>query len=187
MNAYIDLGAFRGAYIKRFKTSRFYTHDTKIWAVECNPMLKNINYGPGVRAIHEAAWICDGTVEFCLSKTSPGVCQGSSVYKEKRTGNLDSAHPVKVKCFDFSKFLTENFTISDNVLVKMNIEGAEYDVLEHLLKEGTIILIKELFVQWHYSKCRISAERHNKLCLMLKKIPGLIVNPGYGKLNAKHK
>lgn len=181
MNAYIDLGAFRGSYINRFKRSKFYIKDMIIFAFECNPYLKHINYGKDVNVIHKAAWIFDGEIDFYISKKNPAAVQGSSIYKEKITGNLDTGHPVKVGCIDFSKFLRGHFSESDKVFLKCNIEGAEYDVLEKCIADGTITLIKHAWILCHYQRCRIPIERHNNLILNLKKYP-IVLHNGYGDL-----
>jgi len=185
MNVFIDLGAFHGLYITRYKKSNYYVSGTKIYAFECNPTIGRINYGSDVVCINKAAWIKDGTILFYISRKNPEFVQGSSVYKDKLTGNLNLESPVNVPCIDFSKFLSDNFTVNDTVIVKMNIEGAEYDVLEKCVADGTIKLIKEIFVSFHYQKIKnFDKDRHNNLILSLKKYPGLIVNTGFGKLNA---
>ena len=57
---------------------------------------------------------------------------------------------------DFSRWLKEmvaRHTEADGskpfVVVKMDIEGAEYAVLEELVHDGTIALISELMVEFH--------------------------------------
>ena len=95
--------------------------------------------------------------------------QGSSVYKAKRTGNLDKEHPRKTPCIDFSKWIKDHFKKTDNIVLKMNIEGAEYDILEKMIADGTIEYINTLFCQFHWQRIGVSIDRHNKLVLALKK------------------
>lgn len=67
--------------------------------------------------------------------------KGTSVYKtrgQKRSIRLVSA-------YDF--FQLENITYID--LMKINIEGGEYELLEHLLNSGLISSIKNIQVQFH--------------------------------------
>lgn len=179
MNVYIDLGAFRGLYINRFRKSSMYKTGCKIYAFECNPYLQNFNYGSDVVKIQKAAWIYDGELGFYISKKNPSVVQGSSVYKEKRTGNLDKEHPRKIPCINFSKWIKDNFQKNDNIILKMNIEGAEYDILERMIVCGTIKYINKLFVQFHWQRIGISIDRHNRLILELKKHPVELFT-GYG-------
>ena len=179
MNVYIDLGAFRGLYIKRFRKSSMYQAGCKIYAFECNPYLQNFNYGNDVTKISSIAWIYDGKLDFYISKKHPSVVQGSSVYKAKRTGNLDKEHPRKISCIDFSKWITDNFQKEDNIVLKMNIEGAEYDILEKMIIDRTIEYIDTLFVQFHWQRIGVDIFRHNKLVLELKKHP-IKLFTGYG-------
>ena len=39
------------------------------------------------------------------------------------------ANKIKVPCIDFSKWVLENFSQEDKVILKLDIEGAEYDFL----------------------------------------------------------
>jgi len=179
MNAYIDLGAYRGLYVKRYRSSSMYTAGCSIYAFECNRTVRNIDYGPDVKLIRSAAWIYDGELDFYISKSNPSMVQGSSVYKAKRTGNLDKEHPQKIPCIDFSKWIRDNFQKEDNIIIKMNIEGAEYDILEKMIADGTIDYIKTLFVQFHWQRIGESVDRHNRLVLELKKHP-IKLFTGYG-------
>jgi len=179
MNVYIDLGAFRGLYVRRFRKSSMYKAGCKMYAFECNSHVRNIDYGSDTKLIRSAAWIYDGELNFYISKKSPSVVQGSSVYKEKRTGNLDKEHPQKIPCIDFSKWIKDNFQKEDNIIIKMNIEGAEYDILEKMIADGTIDYINTLFCQFHWQRIGVSIDRHNKLVLELKKRPIKLFN-GYG-------
>jgi FkbM family methyltransferase len=60
-----------------------------------------------------------------------------------------SDQEVYVDAIDFSKFLTEISTSSDFVLVKMDIEGSEFDVIESLIETGSYKLIDEFYCEFH--------------------------------------
>jgi len=180
MNAFIDVGAYRGLYISRFRKSSIYKPGCKIYAFECNVHLRNYTYGPDVTTIRKAAWVLDGKVDFFLSKRNPSRVQGSSVYKNKRTGNLDKEHPQKTPCIDFSKWIKDTFQKDDNVIIKMNVEGAEYDILEKMIADENDEYINTLFCQFHWQRCGVSIERHRKLLLELKKYPAVTLYTGYG-------
>jgi len=60
------------------------------------------------------------------------------------------------------------------VIVKMNIEGAEYELLRHLIDGGSINYINELYVQYHDDKIDgIRSEDTDELQEKLSKIGGL--------------
>jgi len=66
---------------------------------------------------------------------------GSSLFKQDR----DSIQVTLVRAMDF---LEEN-AIGKIDLVKINIEGAEYDLLEHLIDSGHVGRIRDIQVQFH--------------------------------------
>ena len=62
----------------------------------------------------------------------------------------DKDKMIKVKTIDFSKFID---TIKGNeIYVKLDIEGAEFPVLQDLIDTGNIKYISKIWVEWHYSK-----------------------------------
>jgi len=56
---------------------------------------------------------------------------------------------IDVDCINFSQYLQNNIQKDDYVICKMDIEGAEYEVLKKLIKEDTIDFIDELYIEWH--------------------------------------
>ena len=62
--------------------------------------------------------------------------------------SLDFKNRIKVKSINFAEFLN-NFPQNDDIVVKMDIEGAEFRVLRHLIKTGAISRISAIDVEWH--------------------------------------
>jgi hypothetical protein len=56
---------------------------------------------------------------------------------------------TKVNAIDFGRWLARRYTKRDVVYVKFDIEGAEYPVLEQMLREGTIALVDRLYIEFH--------------------------------------
>lgn len=54
-----------------------------------------------------------------------------------------------VECIDFSEFLKNNIEENSEVICKMDIEGAEFDVLGKLIDEEKSKLIDKLYIEWH--------------------------------------
>lgn len=54
-----------------------------------------------------------------------------------------------VPCFDFSGFIANNFTRDDHIVIKMDIEGAEYDVLEDMIARNVIQWIHHIAIEFH--------------------------------------
>jgi len=187
MKAIIDCGAHQGSIIRYFQKHPSYGSDFQYYAFECNPVLVDKNYGPSVIAIRKAVWILDGQLKLYMNLNSK-MDQGHSVYGDKITGHLDPEHPVTVECIDFSKWLKETFTADDYVVIKMNVEGAEYDVLEKCIADGTINLVNELFIRWHIAKLRsMDRSRHNQLVKDINDIDGLKVSTNYDIIRQRAK
>jgi len=55
-----------------------------------------------------------------------------------------------VDCINLSNFILENFNPSDFIYMKLDIEGAEIEVLDKLIEDGTIKYINKVFVEWHF-------------------------------------
>ena len=82
---------------------------------------------------------------------------------------MDYTRAARVKCLDFSRWLLQNFNCTDHIVVKMDIEGAEYAVLEKMVVDGSIDYVNELFVEFHWlMNDTITHERHNALVQALK-------------------
>ena len=56
-------------------------------------------------------------------------------------------NPKRLPCIDIGKWISQ--FKDDFILLKMNIEGAEYQILEHMIKDGSIKYVDELYVQFH--------------------------------------
>lgn len=81
--------------------------------------------------VNYAAWIEDGYI------TTGGAYYYTSMFE----GNQNC-----YQCVDIAKKLEP---LSEIALLKVNIEGAEYAVLEHIIESGLIGRIKNIQVQFH--------------------------------------
>ena len=52
-------------------------------------------------------------------------------------------------CINLSDFIKQNFDIEDEIYVKLDIEGAEFPVLDKMVKDNTLKYIQTLAVEWH--------------------------------------
>jgi FkbM family methyltransferase len=98
---------------------------------------------------------------------------GSTLLQDKSTGHIREEIFAHINTIDFSKYLFENFKEDDHITLKVNIEGKEYDLLEHLLDTGSMKYIDVCYVEWHVSKFKknkkINKERHANLVERLGK------------------
>ena len=88
---------------------------------------------------------------------------GSSVYK-----NQDSSEKIDIEYRCISEFLKDNHVTNIN-LMKVNIEGGEYPLMEHMIKTGEIRLIENLQIQFHNIKEIDGKKRQKKICEELEK------------------
>jgi FkbM family methyltransferase len=54
-----------------------------------------------------------------------------------------------VECIDFCEFLENNIEENYEIICKMDIEGAEFCVLDKLISNKNSKLIKKLYIEWH--------------------------------------
>ena len=106
-----------------------------------------------------AAWVHDGQVPFGrqdrrLCRRPPPVHGASlldgwgSAVAEIQSQAPGLLEPVDVPCVDFSRLLAERRP-DDDVVVKMDVEGAEFPILRRLTDRGTIRRIRRLYIEWH--------------------------------------
>ena len=48
-----------------------------------------------------------------------------------------------------SDFISENFSVDDYVILKLDVEGAEYSILKNLLDKNKMSYINEIYLEWH--------------------------------------
>ena len=165
--AFIDLGANEGHVSFDFA---LHNPTFEIYCVEPNATLipriveRTLGLTNLVTIVRAAAWITDGVVELfqSTSHVASTVVKGKVEYQN--WPQIDYDRPVNVPCFDFSQWLVRNFALNDEVTVKMDIEGSEYDVLEKMVTDGSIKLVRKLICEWHADRYpHIEAERHKTL------------------------
>ena len=107
-----------------------------LYGFDAHPATKEGRWRRGETTViveRKAAWDSAGTVPMV----------------ERGTGT--EVHPLRgeiaVPCFDFSKWLREHATVP--TMVKMDIEGSEYVVLEKMKRDDTDRLVAELLVEYH--------------------------------------
>lgn len=171
----IDLGCNHGKYTSAYLDAH---PDAIAYGFEPNPKLKSemkrleTTYPFRFFHVPEAAWISKGVMKFYLAAVSD---RGSTLVHGKRTTNY--AHPINVPTVNFSKWLRNTVSLDDFVHLKVDIEGAEYDVLERMIADGTIDLVDEMHVEFHLIKIdnkHINAERHCALVQALKERVNII-------------
>lgn len=160
---FFDLGANDGEVYKvfvhqsakwkfNFDTGSFAHEQCYAYLIEANPAftaaLEKYRTNRVYPLQSSAVYMCDKDhVNFYVDSWSPSAW-GSS---------LDSDHPsvkakkktVHVKMLNLMRLLIENAVPEDNVVVKMDIEGAEWDILPCLARSPAAKLIDTLYLENH--------------------------------------
>jgi len=147
---YVDLGCHNGDSIKDFYDGKL-INDIKtvgIKSIGIDPLNKykkeweEIKLKYNTLFINEAAYNYDGEINFSEKQQDVK----SSVMSSKIS--YAGGKIYSVKCFDFSNFIKQ----FDGVILRMDIEGAEYPVLRKMIIDGTIMKVKLLGIEWHAHK-----------------------------------
>lgn len=120
----IDIGAYRGEWAEEI----YNRYRCKLILIEPTPSIVGFEYG---QVINKAASDHNGKLKF-----------GGAYY-------YTSAHedPVtEYECFDINSLLSKYDEIA---LVKINVEGAEYGLLKHIIGAGLHGRVRNLQVQFH--------------------------------------
>ena len=167
---FIDGGAHMGNSTSLFINKYPSSHEYKIYSFEPNYLCKG-GVGPNVTLYRNAIWIADGKGEFYINrKKTPLFQDGSSLIKSKQTGGLTKHNPLEVKTIDFSKWIMDTFDKDDYIILKLDIEGAEYKVIEKMFEDGSIEYIDKFYAEWHWNKIGMDKKEHDALMEKLKEI-----------------
>jgi len=91
---------------------------------------------------------------------------GSSLLPDK---TMRKNEKIIVECVDVNFFFEDNFDDGDDITMKIDVEGKEYDIFEALIKSGNIKYVSKIFAEWHWNKvASISQERHRDIVFALR-------------------
>lgn len=184
-NVYIDCGAHRGNTIQHFVESPEYLPDFEIYAFEANPYSEvHKRFGKKIKVYNKAVWVEDCKLPFYIKKKGEG-SQGGTALKEKTSGDLDKKHPIIVQAINFGKWIKDTFSIEDNIIVKMDIEGAEYKVIPSMVKDDSIMYLKKLYLETHENRIGLGRKDFVDLMDNLAKVETLIVKGPYNEESKK--
>jgi FkbM family methyltransferase len=152
---FIDGGAHKGEAIEVLLDKREDLQGCDVHFFEPNPDLislleglNNPNYN--VKVHHAALWVEDGEIDFLESIARWNTLASTVVQSMNEIWGLklDRENPKKVPSTSLSNFIN-TMDEDDYLVVKLDIEGSEYFVIEDLFKTGAISKIKELYIEWH--------------------------------------
>lgn len=149
---FLDCGANRGQSIVGAKKQ--FGPDVEIYSFEAvtilfNKLLDKWKHDPKVHLHNLAVWDKNDKVKIYISTEWS---DASTLYLDKKDRKIDEQLYNEVDSIDLSEFIKNNFTPEDYIILKVDIEGAEYDVLYHLAQTGVMSYLNEIWGEWHLDK-----------------------------------
>ena len=171
----IDLGFNVGSFYKKIETNIKFK---KYWGFEIQEDLfkKSKEFSnESLEVLHEAAMDYDGNTVYYEPKLNMEFKNDTARYIRKKLHLLfrrnfkggstlmkdkkNISHiGLPVRAIDFSNWLKKHVNKNDHIFLKVDIEGAEYQLLEHLISTGNLSLIHSIAVEWHSNKFGLENE-----------------------------
>jgi FkbM family methyltransferase len=169
-NVFLDCGGHYGEGLMEFVEKFKMDSNWIIESFEPNPACDYNNrvskkvksHKLNITVHKKAVWIYDGVIAFSQeniqrsNSKSPNdgtstIDGWGSVITELNSTHLNYCEPpILVDCVDFNSILKKYDKNTHNVIVKLDIEGAEYTLLRHLISNKTASNISQLYVEWHH-------------------------------------
>lgn len=166
-NAFVDLGANVGEMSERFA----HTHPTfDVFCIEPNAKLIPLIIERSAKAARPfwimwaAAWIEDGKLALFESDAHQAATVVRGKIEHSGWPQIDYTRSTTVPCLDFSNWLRRMLGGYNEIVVKVDIEGAEYVLLERMIQDHTLGLVTRMMCEWHIDRYpEIGMERHDVL------------------------
>lgn len=149
---FLDCGANLGQSVYAWYLCNEDADEYEIYSFEASARLiktltKNLKKYKNVKVINKVVWSHNEGVKFndCGNESS-------STEKDKLSGGAASWQSPTYPSLDLAKFIKENFTPEDKIILKIDIEGGEYHLVPHLIKSGAMSYIDEIYMEPHAAK-----------------------------------
>ncbi len=118
--------------------------------LEAQAARRKADTGARVEILEEAASTRVGTVKFFGLERDP-TSQGGSMLKSHNSAYYapDEARALEVPTFSLAALIRERAADYPVVVLKLDIEGGEYEVLPHLIAEGMHQRLDSAYIEFH--------------------------------------
>ena len=162
MKYFIDCGThFFEGYLQ-FEQKFKFDQDWAVYSFEANPRTYNISKKQIPESFKQlkyehlnlAVSTNEGEINInCDMQNAEGTGDGSNILQNPPSYDPEAQRHIKwetekVKCFDLSKFIL-NLKNIETLIIKLDIEGAEFEVLEKIIKDKSYEKITEMYVEFH--------------------------------------
>jgi len=177
MRYFIDLGANDSCSTRIFRKLYDPKCKYRIYAFEPEPEFKdNFRNIKNCVFLPYAAWISETTLNFYRDVRDKRKAGGTLLLEKKGVSKHNDK--MAVQGFDFSNWISTNFKVDDEIILKMDIEGAEYQVIPKMFDDDTLNYISKINIEWHWYKLEgVALQYHVDTESMIKDIP-MIKLPG---------
>lgn len=182
---FIDGGAHKGEAIEVLLDKRPDLAGSDIHFYEPNPDLiellndiaeKDKNYNIFVH--HSALWVHNNGVPFIESIGRWNTLASTVVPSMNEIWGLklDRENAKLVPSRSLSEVINNDINSDDYLVVKLDVEGSEYEIIEDLFKTNAINTINELYIEWHDHFFPHFSSRGNDLRNKLSKLNIIVRN-----------
>lgn len=159
---FIDIGGHLGESVLRFYREVEDADEYRIITFEPEPntfkkLQANIGHIKNVFPVQAAIADFEGKIELFTGGLNDG--EGSTTLKGKKTGKVDYSKPIEVDAFELKDFI-ESIKPDTFIVIKMNIEGGEYSLMEYIIKHKLFDRIDRMYIQCHADKLNNPARYH---------------------------
>lgn len=159
---FIDCGGYDGCSAIKFVLRN---PDFEVVSFESNPELWDYYVGLPTKLIKKAVFTHDGMASFVIDSVD---ADGSSLIPEKQIdfhGKVknEDCPVIEVPCENLSAFVKGASEVHNRVVLKLDVEGAEYAILEKMLAENTLGLVETLYCEFHWKKMGMERRVHDQI------------------------
>ena len=169
---FLDVGANDSCSARIWRKLYDKKCEYQIYSFEPEPKFKN-NFDNIEKCIFlpYAVGVEDGTIEFYRDEYDSRKA-GGTLMRNKTSGKINYDKPINVIYIDFSRWIQDSFNKDDEIILKMDAEGMEYDIIPKMFKDGTFEWINKLMIEWHHYKfTNITLDKHERILKLVENIP----------------
>ena len=155
---FIDGGSNTGQGYEQI--SKLFTTDFEVHMFEPNPYCYEIllNKYPEKIINNKALWnkSCKRKlkIEYCpnekqLTGGATNILEENFIKPDYILDEYISNEKIEVDCVSLVDYIKKNINISDYIVLKLDIEGAEFEVLDDLIENHLIEYINLIIIEWH--------------------------------------
>ena len=165
---FIDCGGYDGCSAIKFLLKN---PEYDVITFEPNSEMWDYYKDMPTKLIEKAVMHYDGVVDFTID---PIDGDGSSVIKEKKidaTNKVSNGEcPIRsVDCVDLSAFIKKQSKKYAEIILKLDIEGAEYKVIQKIVDDGTLDFIDKIYAEFHWKKMGLEKSVHDGIVSLIQK------------------